>query len=51
LPNLAHADSRFTYFTDLSDDAFGYGLDLLIHGLQADLAELNWLADQPSSAV
>jgi AcrR family transcriptional regulator len=51
LPNLAHADSRFTYFTDLSEDAFRYGLDLLIHGLQADLAELNWLADQPSSAV
>jgi len=51
LPNFAHADSHFAYFTDLSDDAFRYGLDLLIHGLQADLAELTWLADQPSSAV
>ena len=52
LPNLAHAaGSHFTYFTDLSDDVFIYGLDLLIHGLQADLAEFNWPADQPSSAV
>ena len=52
LPNLAHAaGSHFTYFTDLSDDAFRYGLDLLIRGLQADLAELNWLAAQPSSAM
>ncbi|MFZ0714330.1 TetR/AcrR family transcriptional regulator C-terminal domain-containing protein, partial [Mycobacterium sp.] len=51
LPNFAHADSHFAYFTDLSDDAFSYGLDLVIHGLQADRAALSRLADRPSSAV
>jgi hypothetical protein len=33
------------------DDAFRYGLDLLLRGLQADLAGLNRQADQTSSAT
>jgi AcrR family transcriptional regulator len=34
-PNLSHAADR--YATHLSDQAFGYGLDLLLTGLRADL--------------
>ena len=39
------------YGTTTVEAKSGYGLDLVIHGLQADLAALSRLADRPSSAV